>query len=184
MVSPQIEIRRSTRRRRTVSARREGDRIVVLVPAGMPPAQESAWVAKLVARLEARPTRPRVRNDAELMARAKRLSAAHFDGQAMPSSVRWVDNQERRWGSCSTGSGAIRLSRRLVGMPEYVVDYVLVHELAHLIEGNHSPAFWALVGRYPRSERARGYLEGVAATAGLDLDPDDLDTDDLDPDDR
>jgi hypothetical protein len=72
-----------------------------------------------------------------------------------------VDNQHRRWGSCTPADRSIRLSSRLRSMPEYVVDYVLVHELAHLIEPSHDPRFWALVARYPRAERARGFLEGV-----------------------
>jgi len=83
--------------------------------------------------------------------------------------VRWVDNQGSRWGSCTPIDATIRLSSRLRGMPTWVIDYVLVHELAHLLVPGHGPAFWAEVGRYPRSERARGYLEGVAAVAGLDL---------------
>ena len=106
--------------------------------------------------------------DDELMARARALSAAHLDGAAEPASVRWVDNQHRRWGSCTPADRSIRLSSRLRSMPEYVVDYVLVHELSHLLEAGHDERFWALVARYPRAERARGFLEGVelANTAG------------------
>jgi hypothetical protein len=91
-----------------------------------------------------------------------------------PSSVRWVGNQRARWGSCTPSDGSIRISTRLRGLPSWVVDYVLVHELVHLRIPGHGPDFWVLVDRYPRAERARGYLEGVAATAGLDL-SDDLD---------
>ena len=72
--------------------------------------------------------------------------------------MRWVGNQRSRWGSCSPGDRSIRLSARLQGMPTWVVDYVLVHELAHLAVPDHSPAFWRLVDRYPLSERARGFL--------------------------
>jgi hypothetical protein len=102
------------------------------------------------------------------MARARELSEAHLDGLAEPASVRWVDNQHRRWGSCTPADRSIRLSSRLRSMPEYVVDYVLVHELVHLLEPGHGERFWDLVGRYPRAERARGFLEGVeqASSAG------------------
>ncbi|MFI5426163.1 M48 family metallopeptidase [Aeromicrobium sp. UC242_57] len=75
----------------------------------------------------------------------------------MPSSVRWVTNMDKRWGSCSSTDRSIRLSHRLQGMPPYVVDYVLIHELAHLIEPNHSSAFWKLVEAYPHSEKAKGF---------------------------
>jgi predicted metal-dependent hydrolase len=94
------------------------------------------------------------------------LAVRHLDPSVEPTSVRWVDNQRNRWGSCTPADGTIRLSRRLVGMPDWVIDYVLFHELAHLLVPGHGPEFWALVARYPRAERARGFLEGVAATAG------------------
>jgi predicted metal-dependent hydrolase len=74
-----------------------------------------------------------------------------------------VENQNSRWGSCTPSDRTIRLSTRLQGMPTWVIDYVLVHELAHLIESGHTPAFWSWVDRFPRAERAKGFLEGVAA---------------------
>jgi predicted metal-dependent hydrolase len=165
-----VEVRRSARRRRTVTAYRELGRTVVLIPAAFSPAEERRWVAQMVAKLQTREERRRrtLGGDDELMVRAIALSAAHLDGAAVPASVRWVDNQHRRWGSCTPADRSIRLSSRLRSMPEYVVDYVLVHELVHLLEPGHDEPFWALVARYPRAERARGFLEGVelAATAG------------------
>jgi predicted metal-dependent hydrolase len=160
-----VEVRRSARRRRTVTAYRESGRTIVLIPAAFTPAEERRWVAQMVAKLQTREERRRrsLGGDAELMARAEALSAAHLDGVPRPASVRWVDNQQRRWGSCTPSDGSIRLSSRLRSMPEYVVDYVLVHELAHLVEAGHDARFWALVARYPRAERARGFLEGVEA---------------------
>jgi len=171
-----VEVRRSRRRRRTVSAYRDGDRVVVLIPARFSLREEREWVERMLERLDSRSRRSGPPSDAELATRARRLVAAHLDGSVTPASVRWVDNQRGRWGSCTPSDGSIRLSSRLRGMPGWVVDYVLVHELAHLRVSGHGPDFWALVGRYPRTERARGYLEGVAATAGLDL----SDTGDLD----
>jgi predicted metal-dependent hydrolase len=165
-----VEVRRSARRRRTVTAYRELGRTVVLIPAAFSPAEERRWVAQMVAKLQTREERRRrsLGGDDELMLRARALSTAHLDGLAEPASVRWVDNQHRRWGSCTPADRSIRLSSRLRSMPEYVVDYVLVHELVHLLEPGHDERFWALVTRYPRAERARGFLEGIelAATAG------------------
>jgi predicted metal-dependent hydrolase len=170
-----VEVRRSTRRRRTVSAYRDGDRTVVLIPARMSRAEERRWVSVMLERLARQDARLRPSDD-ELMERARDLSRRHLDGRARPASVRWVTNQGSRWGSCTPADRTIRLSTRLQGMPSWVVDYVLVHELAHLLEAGHGPAFWALVDRFPRTERARGYLEGVSATAELGL-RDDADDD-------
>jgi predicted metal-dependent hydrolase len=170
-----VEVRRSARRRRTVTAYRELGRTVVLIPSSFSPAEERRWVAQMVAKLQTREERRRrsLGGDEELMARARALSAAHLDGMAEPASVRWVENQHRRWGSCTPADRSIRLSSRLRSMPEYVVDYVLVHELVHLVEPGHDERFWALVARYPRAERARGFLEGVelASTAGAAAGP-------------
>ena len=178
-----VEVRRSTRRRRTVSAYRDGDRTVVLIPARMSRAEERRWVSVMLERLARQDARLRPSDD-ELMERARDLSRRHLDGRARPASVRWVTNQGSRWGSCTPADRTIRLSTRLQGMPSWVVDYVLVHELAHLIEAGHGPAFWALVDSYPRTERARGYLEGVSATAELGLrdDADDDTSEDTDDD--
>jgi predicted metal-dependent hydrolase len=176
-----VEVRRSSRRRRTVTAYQESGRTVVLIPAAFSPAEERRWVAQMVAKLQTREERRRrsLGGDDELMARARALSAAHLDGVPQPASVRWVENQNRRWGSCTPADRTIRLSSRLRAMPEYVVDYVLVHELVHLVEPSHDARFWSLVARYPRAERARGFLEGVelgAATSGA---PAGTDADDL-----
>jgi predicted metal-dependent hydrolase len=57
-------------------------------------------------------------------------------------------------------------------MPRWVVDYVLVHELAHLLEPGHGKRFWAWVDRYPKAERAKGYLTGWSAAAQLEAPPD------------
>jgi predicted metal-dependent hydrolase len=164
-----VEVRRSRRRRRTVSAYREGDRIVVLIPASLSRAQEAEWVETMVARVEKAEARRRPGDD-DLLRRAAALSRQWLEGRAEPLSVRWVDNQRSRWGSCTPVDRTIRLSSRLQEMPAWVVDYVLVHELAHLIEPTHNATFWSLVHRYPKAERAEGYLEGVSAASSLDLD--------------
>jgi predicted metal-dependent hydrolase len=177
-----VEVRRSVRRRRTVSAYREGERIVVLIPAQFTRAEEAQWVAKMVARLDTG-TRRRTRRagtDAALQRRAAQLSAKYLDGAAEPVSVRWVANMRTRWASCTPVDRTIRLSDKLRPMPSWVQDYVLLHELAHLLVAGHGKDFWALVGRYRRTERARGYLDGISAATGLDI-ADDL-ADDLELD--
>ncbi len=141
--------------------------MVVLLPARMSQAEESEWVETMVRRLEQR-ARRRAPSDAVLAARATELSTRYLDGLAKPATVRWVDNQRLRWGSCTIGDRSIRLSSRLRGLPPWVVDYVLLHELAHLLVPGHGPDFWAWVERFDRTERARGYLEGFGAAAGLD----------------
>jgi predicted metal-dependent hydrolase len=161
---PHVDVVRSTRRRRTVSAHRVGERIVVSVPARISRAEEQRWVALMVSRILASEQRARPSDD-DLIVRAAELSRRYLNGQAVPTSVRWVDNMAARWGSCTPVDGTIRLSRRLVGMPAYVVDYVLLHELAHLIVPGHGPKFWRALAGYDRLERARGFLEGVASAA-------------------
>lgn len=159
-----VEVRRSARRRRTVSAYRDGDRTVVLLPARMSRAEEQRWVSTMLDRLAARERR-RQPGDAALLERARALAGRYLDRPVEPVSVRWVTNQAARWGSCTVEDRSIRLSARLQTMPDWVVDYVLLHELAHLVEPGHGPRFWALLESHPRTERARGYLQGVAATA-------------------
>ena len=171
---PVVEVRRSRRRRSTVAAYREDGRVVVMIPARMSRAEEREWVATMLARLE-RSEKRRRPSDATLVRRARDLNARYLDGQATPGTVRWVDNQNSRWGSCTPADRAIRLSRRLEGMPSWVIDYVLVHELAHLLEVGHTARFWKLVDRFPRAERAKGFLEGVAAASQLGIVADDPD---------
>ncbi len=158
-VAGSVEVRRSARRRRTVSAYRDGDRTVVLIPARMSRSEERRWVAVMVERLQLRERRVRPSDDA-LLARAGELSQRYLGGRAEPASVRWATNQGARWGSCTVDDRSIRISTRARGMPSYVLDYVLLHELAHLLVPGHGPEFWAVLASFPRLERARGFLDG------------------------
>lgn len=161
-----IEIRRSARRKRTVNARREGDKTVILMPAGLSRTREAELVDDMLgklARSESRRRRRAGEGDAELMAHAREVSRKWLDGMARPTSVRWVAPMRTRWASCTPSDGTIRISEAARGFPGYVQDYLMVHELAHLIApGGHTPEFWDLVRCYPRTERAIGYLEASA----------------------
>ncbi len=160
--APRVEVRRSTRRRRTVSAHREGDTVVVLLPARMGAAEERRWVERMLAAVERREAKVR-RGDDDLARRAAELSGALLDGRAQATSVAWSPRMGRRWGSCTPLDRTIRISDRLRSAPGYVLDAVLVHELAHLLEAGHGPRFHALADRAPEAERARGWLEGYEA---------------------
>jgi predicted metal-dependent hydrolase len=156
-----IEVRRSRKRVRTVTAYRDGETTVVSIPARFTRAQEREWVHRMVTRLAAQERRRRP-SDEQLATRAAELSARYLDGGTTPTSVTWSSKQGRRWGSCTPVDGTIRISTRVRGMPRYVLDYVLLHELAHLLQPGHGPEFWAVLTGYPRTERARGFLEGVS----------------------
>ena len=153
-----------------VSARREGDTVIVFIPGWMSESEELRWVDEMVRRLErseARRRSPARKSDDALHRRSVELARRYLEGRADPASVRWVPPMRTRWASCTPVDATIRISDRLRDAPGWVVDYVLVHELTHLLEPGHDARFWAWVQRYPRTERAMGYLEGLAAAAGL-----------------
>jgi predicted metal-dependent hydrolase len=158
-----VEVIRSKNRRKTVSARIVDGRIVIRMPHGMTKAQEAEYVKDLTAKLQRKHTAGKV----DLPERA-RILARRYD-LPEPASIRYVSNQASRWGSCTPSTREIRISDRIAGFPDWVVDAVIVHELAHLVHREHSPAFWALVHRYPKVERAYGYL------IAKQLDTDDVD---------
>jgi len=171
-----VEIVRSARRRKTVQAVLSDGVIRLHVPARLSQREIDEYAAELVPRLERRFRSDHIDLDQRADALARRFSLPR------PRSVVWADNQRKRWGSCHPSTGDIRISTRLAAYPPWVLDYVIVHELTHLVHADHSPAFQALVDRYPRAERARGYL-----LAQQDDDPasstDDLDTDECAQDD-
>lgn len=155
-----VIVRRSPRRRRSMSARFEGETIVVLTPAHLSARAEREAVGDLVSKVLAK--RGSARNDADLTRRAMELTRRYIPGAPEPTSVRWVSNMTTRWASCSPGQGTIRLSDKLVGMPSYVIDSVLVHELAHLVERGHGPAFQRVVRGFPKQDLAEAYLAGAS----------------------
>jgi predicted metal-dependent hydrolase len=163
-----VEVRRSARRTRTVAAFWENGTAVVAIPARFTAAQEKEWVQRMLAKLHKQGERrtasgrKRPASDAALAAHAAQLSQKYLDGRAVPASVRWVSNQNSRWGSATPAEGTIRLSDKLRPMPQWVIDYVLLHELAHLLVAGHNAAFWKLLEAYPETARAKAFLEGVS----------------------
>lgn len=164
-----VMVRRSARRRRTVSiSRRDGD-LVIAIPATFSARQERDWVTKMVDQLvrkEARTTRTR-RGDEALARMAREVSEAYLGGRAHPSSVTWSTRQNHRWGSCTPADGTIRLSHQLQDMPDYVVRSVMMHELVHLLVPGHGKEFQALMALYPQAQKAQGFLDGFSWARSL-----------------
>jgi predicted metal-dependent hydrolase len=173
---PDIEVRVSKRRKKTAGAHWEGDRIVVVVPVHLRGDERDQMVESLAGRLARH--RPHLHaSDQQLEQRAATLGRRYLDGVA-PTSIRWSTTQNKRWGSCTLDTGEIRISERLRVAPAWVLDAVIVHELAHLIEPNHSPRFKELEARFPRRHDADVFLDGYALglhmpDAGSSDEPDD-----------
>jgi predicted metal-dependent hydrolase len=156
----ETKIIRSKKRTKTVSARVVDGVFVVQAPMGMSEAELQPLIERLQRRWQKRQLKGEL-DDVALQRRAQELNRQYFGGKLKWNSIQWVTNQNSRHGSCTPTNGTIRISHRLAAMPAFVRDYVIVHELAHLLEANHGPKFWKLVNRYPRTERARGYLMAV-----------------------
>lgn len=160
---PPIRIITSRKRRRTVAARMRSGVLELMVPASMPHVERQHWAEVMARRLERRAERTRP-TDERLQRRAQVLNDRHFDGRLRWTSIGFAD-MERQWGSCTFTDGAIRIARRAAALPDWVLDHLLVHELAHLEQSDHGPEFHALESRYPLSERAKGYLLALDAMA-------------------
>jgi predicted metal-dependent hydrolase len=161
-----VEVRRSSRRKKTISAEIVGRAVVVSIPERMSRADEHEWVTTMVGRMAERQRRDRLNARDSLRYEAARLADLYLNG-VRPRDISWTLTERSRWGSCSTRDGSISLSLALADYPSWVRDYVIVHELAHLVVADHSSAFWELVNRYPYTERARGFLiaKGMEADA-------------------
>jgi hypothetical protein len=155
-----VKIIRSQKRTKTVSARKVGDTIEISAPAHLSDTDLQPIIAKVTARLERQPHKQRL-NDEDLTRIATRLNQQYFKNALFWNKISWSTFQHKRFGSCSPARHTIRISHRLATMPRFVQEYVVMHELAHLVEANHGPRFWKLVNQYPRTERARGYLMAV-----------------------
>jgi predicted metal-dependent hydrolase len=160
---PPVKIITSRRRRRTVAARMRSGVLELLVPASMPHVERQHWAEVMASRLQRRVARSRP-SDARLEERARKLNDRHFDGRLRWRSIGFTQ-MERQWGSCTFTDGAIRIARRAAGLPDWVLDHLLMHELAHLVHSDHGSQFHELENRYPLTERAKGYLLALDAMA-------------------
>jgi len=157
-----IEVKRSARRKRTVSARLSGNRMIMEIPRAMSAHDESIWIEKMTKRLMDRREAYEKEQQNSLEKIAEELNKKYLEGKARFSSISYSERQQKIFGSCSVKTGRIRLSPRLRAFPSWVLTYVVLHELAHLVHPDHSKRFWALVRKFPLADRARGFLSGYA----------------------
>ena len=155
-----VRIIRSLRRKKTIQAREKGDTLEILAPQWMTAKELNPVIKKLARRIHNQ-KRANNMDHGTLETRAQTLNQRYFDGVFRWSSIRWVTNQNGRYGSCTPATGRIRISHRIASMPRFVQDYVIIHEMAHLVEPRHDQRFWELLAKFPKTERARGYLMAV-----------------------
>jgi len=167
----EIKVIRSDKRRRTISARLIENTMLVHAPSSI----SDAELKKIIDRLKKRLHRRKIKNELDkthgLTIAADRLNKEYFNDKLEIISITYSANQDKIFGSCNYKTKEIRISHRLVQMPYWIRDYVIIHEMAHLIESNHSKAFWDIVYRYRLTERARGYLmaKGLDSEEGNDI---------------
>ena len=162
-----IEVRRSTRRKKTIEAYRNGEKVIVSIPARMSQRDANQVVDEMVKKIlhdESTPT------NTQLFERAQHLNKKYLDGKAVPVSVEWSSRMSRIWGACTIEDKTIRISDRLRDAPQYALDYLLIHELIHILIPGHGADFRALLERYPQLDRAEGYFEGRTHRPSGDFD--------------
>lgn len=156
-----VEVTRSKKRKRSVGAQLVEGTLRIAIPSWMSAAEEQHWIDEMSRRFRRRMSSDRI----DLVARAALLAKRHR--LSRPDVIRWSDDMASRWGSCTPSTRTVRISTRVAGFPDWVLDYVIVHELAHLDHPGHDQAFWNVVARYPRTERAIGFL--IAKSGDADL---------------
>ncbi len=145
--------------------------IFMRIPYRLPKSQIGRLIDHLAEQLKNQNKIAERRTDTELQLRADQINRKYFHGAITWRAIRWVGNMESRLGSCTTGGptdGHIRISEKIKSWPDWVIDYVIAHELVHRLHPNHSPAFWETLGNgYPLTERARGFIKGVGFAEGV-----------------
>ena len=168
--SLRVEVRRSRRRTRTISAYREKDAIVVLIPARLSAVEEQQWVTTMVERVT-KAERRRRRSDDDLVRRAATLSRQYLDGSRGAGLGPLGRQPALPLGFLHPGRpddpdlrASARRCRRTSSTMSCSTSSPTSWCMATATE------FWAWVNRYPLTERARGFLDGVSATAQLGID--------------
>ncbi len=166
-----VLVRRDKRLKKSSRWQREADGAILLrIPYRFPKRQIPDLLKQITQRLDKHIKQAKRRTDADLQARAEEINKKYFGGQIEWKAIRWVGNMNTRLGSCTNGGstdGHIRISDKIKDWPQWVVDYVIAHELVHRLHSDHSKAFWTtLTEGYPKTERARGFIQGLGFAEG------------------
>ena len=166
----EILVIRSTRRKKSISAYRQGGRIVISIPARLSKADERAIVPEMIAKIRSQ-EESKTPGESQLAERIDQLlTELAPEITTRPASVAWRPMRER-WGSCTSVDRSIRISDRLKMAPEYALDYVLFHEAIHLQHFDHGDEFTEVLNRFEESELASAYLDGYEAAERALLPP-------------
>lgn len=172
-----VDLRRDKRLTKTSRWERLPDGTLLLrVPYRLPKHRVSSLLEQVATQLDKSDLVHPRRTDADLHQRAELINRKHFNGKIQWNAIRWVSNMQSRLGSCTRGGatdGQIRISDKIKNWPDWVVDYVIAHELMHRKHPNHSETFWSnLKAAYPLTERARGFIYGAGFVRGQSLEDD------------
>lgn len=171
----EVKVIRSPDRKKTIQAKMVGETLVIYLPTGLHREEEGKLIEKMKQKIEKKRLKTQANKDDYLKRRFDDFNSMYFGGKLKANSIEFVSNQRWVRGSCTPSKGTIRISHKLLEMPKWVLDYVIMHEMSHLLHPNHSKAFWNKVGEYKFTERARGFLmakgmeESEAETNGDDV---------------
>lgn len=161
-----VRVIRSKKRRRTAGAKLKGSVMHVSVPYSVSEEHLARLLISFKEKFNKTLLRKKLNFNKPLHEVAERLNKKYFAGSLNVGSIQYVTNQVRKFGCCYIDDASIRISHHIAAMPAWVRDYVVMHELAHLVVPNHSKAFWDIISRYELAERARGFL----IAKGLEMD--------------
>lgn len=155
-----VEVIRSKKRKKTVQAKVVKNTLLIYLPAGLKQSEESRWIRKMKQQIERKQRKQALNSTNQLQQRAEYINNKYFDGK-LDFSIQFVTNQTSKHGSCTPASKTIRISDEIADYPRYVQDYLIMHELTHLLYPNHSQQFWKKVNEYHYVERAKGFLHAT-----------------------
>ncbi len=153
-----VEVKRSKKRKKTISARLDGDTMYIYAPVDIQEKELHKIINNFKKRFSRRNLKRELNKEQNLRDMFNKLNKKYFDEQIKVKSIEYVTNQKSKYGCCNYKKKTIRISHYLSQMPDWVRDYIIIHEMAHILEPNHSKAFWDIVYRYKLAERARGFL--------------------------